>query len=85
VLEGKKYSKESDKGKKASMPVDAFVEQAKVIVKKLIPTAYTTLITLLVSKKILDSEDFIDFSEETEEYVAEMYKNTVPYDKVTEE
>lgn len=49
--------------------VEAFVEQAKLVIKKVAPTVYTTLITLLASKKILMLSEYEEevASEEEEE------------------
>ena len=43
--------------KAVSDQTEKFVEQLKDIIRKIAPTAYTTLVTMLVSKKILKLED----------------------------
>lgn len=62
VLGNKEASKESEE--ETSNPVKSFVEQAKAIIRKIAPTAYTTVLTMLVSKKILASEEILEFYEE---------------------
>lgn len=65
VLGGKASTEEAGKAKEETVnkSVEAFIEQAKAIVEKIAPTVYTTLITLLVSKKILMLEEPLDLSE----------------------
>lgn len=43
-----------------SSSVEKFVEQAKAIIKNIAPTVYTTLISLLISKKLLEGLDEYD-------------------------
>ena len=65
ILYGKKVletksdgEEESEEGhEKSSKTMESFAEQAKKIIAKIAPTMYTTLITFLVSKKILMLED----------------------------
>lgn len=59
VLGNKSNSEAADEADNTDFTksVTVFVEQAKVIVKKLAPTIYTYIITLLVSKKLLDLEE----------------------------
>ena len=40
-----------------SEQTENFVEQLKETIRKIAPTAYTTLVTMLVTKKILTLED----------------------------
>ena len=54
VLRSKAVHNESEHDKEEiCKSVASFVEQAKVIIEKISPTIYTTLITLMVSKKLL--------------------------------
>ena len=65
ILYGKKIletksdgEEESEEGhEKSNKTMESFAEQAKKIIAKIAPTMYTTLITFLVSKKILMLED----------------------------
>lgn len=73
VLGDKSKSKETGvvQEEKASKSVETFVEQAKVIIEKIAPTVYTTLITFLVSKKILMLEEPLELTDGNVEVVAE--------------
>lgn len=54
VLGNKEASEESEHDKdELSKSAVSFVEQAKVIIEKIAPTVYTSLITMMVSKKLL--------------------------------
>ena len=48
---------EENDAESSSKSVKAFVEKAKVIMEKMAPTVYTTLITFLVSKKLLQLQE----------------------------
>ncbi len=68
VLGNKANSEAADETDNANFnkSVTVFVEQAKGIVEKLAPTLYTSLITLLVSKKLLSLEEEPVVLEETD-------------------
>lgn len=68
VLSNKSKSKTANETDNADFnkSVTAFIEQAKGIVEKLAPTVYTSLITLLVSKKLLSLEEGQTFMDETD-------------------
>lgn len=65
VLGSKQATEQQEE--EAKKPVEAFVEQAKAIIEKIAPTVYTTLITFLVSKKLLAAEEALKVVENTEE------------------
>ena len=74
ILYGKKVlgTKSDDKEKseerdeKCSKTMEDFAEQAKKIIAKIAPTMYTTLLTFLISKKILMLEDPMEILGEVE-------------------
>lgn len=70
-LYGKKVLGNEDateaKAEEGNKSVEAFVEQAKAIIEKIAPTVYTTLITFLVSKKLLLAEETLKAEENTED------------------
>lgn len=72
VLENRDISKKPKA--EINKDVNQFVEQAKVVIKKIAPTMYTTLITMLVSKKILSSKEALDIDEEEDVSKSEVYE-----------